>query len=139
VKIDQGGKSEMASNPQPQLIPIDEIALTLENWPQKVLHHAGKDVVEYWDGRAAVTFETARRITNEIRTEIAELKASDAAAEAKRKKEFDEQVAAHRRRAEEQYAKQRAAGGRVPWGVEASAPGNEKSWSKAGAGFEEDE
>jgi|SRR5215203_2289981 len=127
------------SNEQPQqLVPIDDIALTLENWPQKVLHHAGKDVVEYWDGRAAVTIDVARRITREIREEIDRLKASDAAAEAKRQQEFDEQVAAHRRRAEEQYAKQVAAGGRVPWGVEASAPGDEKPWSKAGAGFEED-
>jgi hypothetical protein len=125
----------MAAQPQPQLIPVDEIALTLENWPQKVLHHAGEDVVPYWDGRAAVTFETARRIAQEIRDEIDRLKASDDAHQAKVLAELDKQVEANRRRAEKHAARDR----RIPWGVEASAPGDEKEWSKAGAGFSEED
>jgi len=49
--------------------------------------------------------------------------------------DLDAQVEANRRQAEKQHGRDR----RIPWGVEANAPGAEKEWSKAGAGFEEDE
>jgi hypothetical protein len=49
--------------------------------------------------------------------------------------DIDEQVEANRRRAEKVTGRDR----RIPWGIETSGPGNEKEWSKAGAGFEEDE
>jgi hypothetical protein len=82
-----------------------------------------------------VTIDTARRITQEIRDEVAQLKASDAERQAKELADLDEKVAASRRRAEKLHARDR----RLMWGVESSAPGDEKEWSKAGAGFSEED
>jgi hypothetical protein len=128
----------MASNPQPQLIPVDEVlaAVGFDHAPAVIANRGfASDVVKNWDGRDALPFDIAAKLTSDIRAEQERLHQADLEHDAKMLADLDEKVAANRRRAAELHARDR----RLRWGVEASAPGAEKDWSKAGAGFEGDE
>lgn len=59
----------MAKQPpfESQLVPLADVAAATTIHPLRVEQAAGKDVVEWFDGRPAVTLANARRILAEMR------------------------------------------------------------------------
>src|SRR5512132_369424 len=110
----------MATQRQPQLVRLSEVADTLGAPMMFVVNAAGKDVREWWTGEPAVTFDVARRVAQALARNVADAEEVTRAAVAEQE--------AHIEREREQYARERAAerqyGRVIPGGVSVSVPGS---------------
>jgi hypothetical protein len=111
----------MATQSQPQLVRLSEVADTIGAPVMFVANAAGTDVLEWWTGEPAVTFAVAREIAEKWARNVAD------AAETTRKYAA-EQEAKWRREAAEHQAEREAErtqkGEPIPGGISVSLPGD---------------
>jgi uncharacterized protein (DUF2342 family) len=110
----------MATQSQPQLIRLAEVADTLGAPMMFVANAAGKNTSEWWTGEMAVTFDVAREVAEQWARSVADAEETTRVAVA----EQEARISAER----EEYARERAAeqhpGGVIPGGVSLSVPGS---------------
>jgi hypothetical protein len=111
----------MATQSEPQLVRLAEVADTIGAPLMWVVNAAGKDVRAWWTGEPAVTFDVARKIAERWARNVADATEKTRAAEAEQAAQVEREREQYRR---EREAERTQKGVPIPGGVSVSVPGD---------------